>query len=98
MVSELYLKMNQLQSEIMGHKYAWLDTGTHDSLLDTVGFIAKLQKRRGLMVACLEEIAYLQKWISAEDVMRLAKLLKKNMYGQYLEKIISEKLLVKICH
>ncbi len=91
-VNEIYLKMNQLQVEIMGRGYAWLDTGTHDSLLDAAGFIATLQKRQGLMVACPEEIAYRQKWISAEDVMRLAKPLKKNMYGQYLEKIISEKI------
>ena len=90
-VNEAYLKMNQLQVEIMGRGYAWLDTGTHDSLLDAAGFIATLQKRQGLMVACPEEIAYRQGWISAEDVMRLAKLLKKNMYGQYLEKIIHEK-------
>jgi len=90
-VNEVYLKMNQLQVEIMGRGYAWLDTGTHDSLLDAAGFIATLQKRQGLMVACPEEIAYRQKWINAEDVMRLAKPLKKNMYGQYLEKIISEK-------
>ncbi len=91
-VNEIYLKMNQLQVEIMGRGYAWLDTGTHDSLLDAAGFIATLQKRQGLMVACPEEIAYRKKWISAEDVMRLAKPLKKNMYGEYLEKIISEKL------
>ncbi len=91
-VNEVYLKMNQLQVEIMGRGYAWLDTGTHDSLLDAAGFIATLQKRQGLMVACPEEIAFRQKWISAEDVMRLAKPLKKNMYGQYLEKIISEKI------
>ncbi len=91
-VNEAYLKMNQLQVEIMGRGYAWLDTGTHDSLLDAAGFIATLQKRQGLMVACPEEIAYRKKWIGAEDVMRLAKPLKKNMYGQYLEKIISEKI------
>lgn len=90
-VNEAYLKINQLQVEIMGRGYAWLDTGTHDSLLDAAGFIATLQKRQGLMVACPEEIAYRQGWISAEDVMRLAKPLKKNMYGQYLEKIIQEK-------
>ncbi len=91
-VNEVYLKMNQLQVEIMGRGYAWLDTGTHDSLLDAAGFIATLQKRQGLMVACPEEIAYRKKWISADDVMRLAKPLKKNMYGRYLEKIISEKI------
>ncbi len=91
-VNEAYLQMNQLQVEIMGRGYAWLDTGTHDSLLDAAGFIATLQKRQGLMVACPEEIAYRQGWITAEDVLKLATPLKKNAYGQYLEKILTEKL------
>ena len=91
-VNEAYLKMNQLKVEIMGRGYAWLDTGTHDSLLDAAGFIATLQKRQGLMVACPEEIAYRQGWITAEDVLKLAAPLKKNAYGQYLEKILTEKL------
>jgi glucose-1-phosphate thymidylyltransferase len=89
-VNEAYLKMNQLQVEIMGRGYAWLDTGTHDSLLDAAGFIATLQKRQGLMVACPEEIAYRKNWISAEQLLQLAAPLKKNAYGQYLKKIISE--------
>ena len=87
-----YLKLNQLQVEIMGRGYAWLDTGTHDSLLEAAGFIATLQKRQGLMVACPEEIAYRQGWISAEDVLQLAAPLKKNAYGQYLEKMLTERL------
>jgi glucose-1-phosphate thymidylyltransferase len=91
-VNEAYLKMNQLTVEIMGRGYAWLDTGTHDSLLDAAGFIATLQKRQGLMVACPEEIAYRKGWISAELVLKLATPLKKNAYGQYLKKILSEKL------
>jgi glucose-1-phosphate thymidylyltransferase len=86
-----YLDQGQLQVEIMGRGYAWLDTGTHDSLLDAAGFIATLQKRQGLMVACPEEIAYRQGWIGADDVLGLALPLKKNAYGQYLEKIISER-------
>jgi glucose-1-phosphate thymidylyltransferase len=89
-VNEAYLHMNQLQVEIMGRGYAWLDTGTHDSLLDAAGFIATLQKRQGLMVACPEEIAYRQDWISAEHVLKLAAPLKKNAYGQYLEKMLTE--------
>jgi glucose-1-phosphate thymidylyltransferase len=89
-VNEAYLHMNQLQVEIMGRGYAWLDTGTHDSLLDAAGFIATLQKRQGLMVACPEEIAYRQGWITAEHVLKLAVPLKKNAYGQYLEKMLSE--------
>lgn len=86
-----YLEMGQLHVEIMGRGYAWLDTGTHDSLLDAAGFIATLQKRQGLMVACPEEIAYRQAWIDAEQLLSLAKPLKKNAYGQYLEKILIEK-------
>jgi glucose-1-phosphate thymidylyltransferase len=89
-VNEAYLQMNQLQVEIMGRGYAWLDTGTHDSLLDAAGFIATLQKRQGLMVACPEEIAYRKGWINVEQLLKLAAPLKKNAYGQYLEKIISE--------
>jgi glucose-1-phosphate thymidylyltransferase len=91
-VNEAYLKMNQLTVEIMGRGYAWLDTGTHDSLLDAAGFIATLQKRQGLMVACPEEIAYRKGWITAEHVLKLAAPLKKNAYGQYLEKMLSENL------
>lgn len=91
-VNEIYLKMNQLQVEIMGRGYAWLDTGTHDSLLDAAGFIATLQKRQGLMVACPEEIAYRQGWINSDDVLKLAAPLKKNSYGQYLEKILIERI------
>jgi glucose-1-phosphate thymidylyltransferase len=91
-VNEAYLNMNQLQVEIMGRGYAWLDTGTHDSLLDAAGFIATLQKRQGLMVACPEEIAYRQGWIAVDDVLKLAAPLKKNAYGQYLEKILTEKI------
>ena len=82
--------MGKLNVEIMGRGYAWLDTGTHDSLLDAAGFIATLQKRQGLMVACPEEIAYRQGWVTAEQVLKLAAPLKKNAYGQYLEKMLSE--------
>ncbi len=83
-VNKRYLEQNQLSVEIMGRGYAWLDTGTHDSLLEAAGFIATLQKRQGLMVACPEEIAYAQKWIDAEAIRRLAQPLAKNGYGQYL--------------
>ncbi len=91
-VNEVYLEINQLQVEIMGRGYAWLDTGTHDSLLDAAGFIATLQKRQGLMVACPEEIAFRQGWINANDILKLAARLKRNAYGQYLEKILMEKI------
>ncbi len=91
-INRQYLELNQLRVEIMGRGYAWLDTGTHDSLLDAAGFIATLQKRQGLMVACPEEIAYRQGWIGAEDILKLAAPLKKNAYGQYLEKMLTEKI------
>ena len=89
-VNRFYLEKNELNVEIMGRGFAWLDTGTHDSLLDAAGFIATLQKRQGLMVACPEEIAYRQGWISAEAVQKVASLLSKNTYGQYLNKILHE--------
>ncbi|MEY4762707.1 MAG: Glucose-phosphate thymidylyltransferase [Pseudomonadota bacterium] len=83
-VNRRYLEQGQLQVEIMGRGYAWLDTGTHDSLHEASGFIATLQKRQGLMVACPEEIAYRQSWIGAADIAKLAAPLSKNRYGQYL--------------
>jgi glucose-1-phosphate thymidylyltransferase len=83
-VNRHYLDHGQLNVEIMGRGYAWLDTGTHDSLLEAAGFIATLQKRQGLMVACPEEIAFHQGWITAEDLQRQAQPLAKNGYGQYL--------------
>ncbi len=89
-INRTYLDKNQLSVEIMGRGFAWLDTGTHDSLLDAAGFIATLQKRQGLMVACPEEIAYRQGWISAETVQKVADQLKKNSYGQYLTRILNE--------
>jgi glucose-1-phosphate thymidylyltransferase len=90
-VNARYLAQQQLNVEIMGRGYAWLDTGTHDSLLEAGQFIATLEKRQGLKVACLEEIAYRAGWISAEDVDRLARPMLKNGYGQYLLKVLDEK-------
>jgi glucose-1-phosphate thymidylyltransferase len=89
-VNRFYLEKDQLSVEIMGRGFAWLDTGTHDSLLDAAGFIATLQKRQGLMVACPEEIAYRQGWINADVVQKVAAQLSKNSYGQYLSKILNE--------
>jgi len=89
-INRAYLNQNTLRVEVMGRGYAWLDTGTHDSLLDAAGFIATLQKRQGLMVACPEGIAFRQGWISAEAVQKVADQLKKNSYGQYLNKILIE--------
>ncbi len=89
-VNRAYLNNNALSVEIMGRGYAWLDTGTHDSLLDAAGFIATLQKRQGLMVACPEEIAYRRGWISQEALEKVANQLSKSSYGQYLSKILHE--------
>jgi len=79
-----YLQMGQLNVEIMGRGFAWLDTGTHESLLEAATFISTLQKRQGLIVACPEEIALLLKWIDAEQIRKLAAPLAKNGYGRYL--------------
>jgi glucose-1-phosphate thymidylyltransferase len=83
-VNKCYLNQDQLNVEIMGRGYAWLDTGTHDSLLEASSFIATLQKRQGLMVACPEEISLSNNWIDKEQVKMLAEPLKKNDYGKYL--------------
>jgi glucose-1-phosphate thymidylyltransferase len=89
-LNKLYLKENNLSVEIMDRGYAWLDTGTHDSLLDAGQFISTIENRQGLKVACPEEIAYRQGWISANDLEHLAQPLLKNQYGQYLMKVLSE--------
>jgi glucose-1-phosphate thymidylyltransferase len=87
-VNRRYLERGQLNVEILGRGYAWLDTGTHDSLLEAASFIATLQKRQGLMVACPEEVALHQGWIDAAQVETLARPLAKNSYGQYLLQLL----------
>ena len=87
-VNQAYLDRGELQVEVMGRGYAWLDTGTHDSLLEASSFIATLQKRQGLQVACPEEIAYSNRWITAEQLLRLSGPLSKNRYGQYLQSLV----------
>jgi glucose-1-phosphate thymidylyltransferase len=89
-LNRLYLEAGKLQVEVMGRGYAWLDTGTHDSLLEAGQFIATLEKRQGLKVACPEEIAFRSKWIDAESLNALAKPLAKNGYGQYLLQLLKE--------
>jgi glucose-1-phosphate thymidylyltransferase len=88
-LNRVYLGNKQLNVEMMGRGFAWLDTGTHDSLIEAASFIATLQKRQGMMVACPEEIAYSQKWIDKGDIQKLAEPLKKNDYGQYLLRLIA---------
>ena len=83
-VNQLYLNEGRLKVELMGRGFAWLDTGTHDSLLEASAFIETIEKRQGLKVSCLEEIAYDQGYISKPQLIKLAEPLKKNQYGQYL--------------
>ncbi|EJL6302966.1 glucose-1-phosphate thymidylyltransferase RfbA [Vibrio cholerae] len=83
-LNEMYLKRNQLNVELLGRGYAWLDTGTHESLLEAAQFVETIEKRQGYKVACLEEIAYSQQWLSTQEVSARAKLMAKNGYGQYL--------------
>jgi glucose-1-phosphate thymidylyltransferase len=90
-VNARYLSQGQLNVEIMGRGYAWLDTGTHDSLLEAGQFISTLEKRQGLKVACPEEIAYRSGWITAEKLEAMAKPMLKNGYGQYLMKVLTDK-------
>ena len=90
-VNATYLQQGQLDVEIMGRGYAWLDTGTHDSLLEASQFIATLEKRQGLKVACPEEIAFRSGWITPEQLEALAQPMLKNGYGQYLRKLLADK-------
>ena len=89
-VNKEYLRRGKLDVKVMGRGYAWLDTGTHDSMLEAASFISTIQKRQNLKVACLEEIAYRMHWISREKLIELAQPLKKNDYGQYLLRLAAE--------
>jgi glucose-1-phosphate thymidylyltransferase len=90
-VNATYLRQGQLSVEIMGRGYAWLDTGTHDSLMEAGQFIATLEKRQGLKVACPEEVAWRNGWIDAAQLHALAQPLAKNGYGQYLLRLLGER-------
>ena len=92
-LNRLYLEQGKLNVNVMGRGHTWLDTGTHESLLEASLFVSTIQKRQGLKVACLEEIAYHQKWIDASQVESLAKPLAKNDYGQYLLSLLNEKVI-----
>jgi glucose-1-phosphate thymidylyltransferase len=90
-LNRMYMEIGKLNVEIMGRGYAWLDTGTHESLLDAGQFIATIEQRQGLKVACPEEIAYRKGWINAAQLEELAAPLRKNGYGQYLVRVLNEK-------
>lgn len=90
-VNQMYLAEGRLKMETMGRGFAWLDTGTHESLLEASTFIETIEKRQGLKVACLEEVAYEMGYISKEQLLALAEPLKKNQYGQYLIKYVAER-------
>lgn len=90
-LNRMYMDIGKLDVEIMGRGYAWLDTGTHESLLDAGQFIATIEQRQGLKVACPEEIAYRKGWINAAQLEELAAPLRKNGYGQYLVRVLNEK-------
>ncbi|MGF6933089.1 glucose-1-phosphate thymidylyltransferase [Paraburkholderia sp. UCT70] len=92
-VNQAYLEQGRLRVQIMQRGYAWLDTGTHESLLDASSFIATLEHRQGLKVACPEEISWRKKWITSEQLGELAQPLAKNGYGKYLQRILKEKIL-----
>ena len=87
-VNEAYLKRGDLHVEVLGRGFAWLDTGTHDSLIEAGMFVQTIEKRQGYKIACLEEIAYNYGWISKEKVLEIAKPLSKNGYGQYLKDLV----------
>jgi glucose-1-phosphate thymidylyltransferase len=95
-LNQLYLEEERLSMKMMGRGMAWLDTGTHDSLLEASNFIATIENRQGLKVACLEEIAFRYCYINREQLLKLAEPLKKNHYGEYLIKIANEKLVHSI--
>jgi glucose-1-phosphate thymidylyltransferase len=87
-LNAVYLARDQLSVSMMGRGYAWLDTGTHDSLLEAGQFIATLEKRQGLKVSCPEEIAFAKGWIGPEQLLKLAAPLAKTQYGQYLQRLV----------
>ncbi|MEM6049407.1 glucose-1-phosphate thymidylyltransferase RfbA [Erwinia sp. P7711] len=90
-INEMYLKESKLNVELLGRGFAWLDTGTHDSLIEAGSFVETVQKRQGMMVACPEEIAWRNGWLKDEDIHTKAEALKKNKYGEYLHKLLKNK-------
>ena len=90
-LNHIYLEENQLNVELLGQGFTWLDTGTHESLVEATNFVKTIEQHQHRKIACLEEIAYLNGWISKEDVLKVYELLKKNQYGQYLKDVLDGK-------
>jgi glucose-1-phosphate thymidylyltransferase len=89
-INEQYLEKGELHVELLGRGFAWLDTGTHESLLEAATFVETIEKRQGYKIACLEEIAWRNSWLTDDDIKRTAKKLEKNSYGQYLYSLLNE--------
>ena len=89
-LNQMYLDRGELEVELLGRGFAWLDTGTHDSLIEASQFIHTIEKRQGMKVACLEEIAFRNKWLSSDEIAVQADLLQKTSYGQYLKMLIGQ--------
>lgn len=87
-INQMYLEQDRLKVELLGRGFAWLDTGTHESLMDASNFVHTIEKRQGLKVACLEEIAYRKGWLTKRDLQQLVKPLAKTGYGQYIQRLI----------
>ena len=90
-LNRIYLEKGQLNVELLGRGFTWLDTGTHESLVDATNFVKTVETHQHRKIACLEEIAYLNGWISREEVMEVYNVLKKNQYGQYLKDVLDGK-------
>jgi glucose-1-phosphate thymidylyltransferase len=89
-LNEMYLEQGKLNVEILGRGFAWLDTGTHESLLEAAQFVETIEKRQGYKIACLEEIGFNNGWLTKQQIMTLAKPMMKNTYGQYLISMMEE--------
>ena len=95
-LNRIYLEQNELNVELLGQGFTWLDTGTHESLVDATNFVKTVETHQHRKIACLEEIAYLNGWISKEDVLKVYEILKKNQYGQYLKDVLDGKYVDKL--
>ena len=87
-LNQMYLEKGKLSVELLGRGFAWLDTGTYDSLLDASNFVEMVEKRQGYKVACLEEIAWRNKWLTSNDIIKIGKSMSKNSYGKYLLELL----------